>query len=142
MKQSNHIETKLITSGRAKLFTQGSVNPVVQRASSLVFENVKHKKFATANRAKGELFYGRRGTLTHFALQDAMSEIEDGVGCYLYPSGAAAVTNAILAFLKSGDHVLMTGSAYEPTQDFCNLILSKMGISTTYYDPMIGDRIK
>lgn len=142
MNSSKYIETKLITSGRAKRHTQGAVNPVIQRASSLVFDSVKHKKFATANRAKGELFYGRRGTLTHFALQEAMTEIEGGVGCYLYPSGAAAVTNAILAFLRSGDHILMTGSAYEPTQDFCNLILRKMGISTTYYDPMVGAGIK
>lgn len=67
-----------------------------------------------------------------------MSELEGGVGCALYPCGAAAVTNAILAFVQSGDHLLMTGAAYEPTQDFCNKILSKFNVETTYYDPMIG----
>lgn len=142
MKKSNHIETQLVTAGRNKRHTQGAVNPVIQRASSIVFDNLQHKKYATINRTKGELFYGRRGTLTHFALQEAMAEIEGGVGCYLFPSGAAAITNAILAFVKSGDHLLMTGAAYEPTQDFCNQILSKMNISTTYYPPMIGAEIK
>lgn len=132
------IETALVTAGRKPRFTQGSVNPVIQRASSLTFDTVKAKKFATANRAKGELFYGRRGTLTHFSFQDAMAELEGGVGCSLYPCGAAAVTNAILAFVASGDHILMTGAAYEPTQDFCNKILSKLGVATTYYDPLIG----
>ena len=83
----------------------GAVNPVIQRASSLVFDTVKDKKFATANRANGELFYGRRGTYTHFAFQKAMSELEGGVGCALYPCGAAAVTNAILAFVQGGDHI-------------------------------------
>ncbi len=117
---SKKIETALVTAGRKPRFTQGSVNPVIQRASSLTFDTVKAKKFATANRAKGELFYGRRGTLTHFSFQDAMAELEGGVGCSLYPCGAAAVTNAILAFVASGDHILMTGAAYEPTQDFCN----------------------
>lgn len=142
---SNHnktLETSLVHAGRKSRYTQGSVNPVVQRASSLVFNTVADKKHATRNRYKGELFYGRRGTLTHFALQDAMCELEGGAGCYLYPCGAAAVTNAILAFVSQGDHILMTGAAYEPTQDFCNVILKNLGISTTYYDPMIGEGIR
>ena len=135
------LATALVHAGRKKRYTQGSVNPVVQRASSLVFDCLADKKHATMNRAKGELFYGRRGTLTHFALQDAMCELEGGAGCYLYPCGAAAVTNSILSFVQSGDHILMTGAAYEPTQDFCNIILQKMGVTTTYYDPMIGENI-
>lgn len=138
---SNSLSTKLVHAGRKPRYTQGSVNSVIQRASSLVFDTVADKKEATRNRYKGALFYGRRGTLTHFALQDAMCELEGGAGCYLYPCGAAAVSNAILAFVAQGDHVLMTGAAYEPTQDFCNVILAKMGVSTTYYDPMIGSSI-
>jgi len=132
------INTLLVTAGRSNKFGKGSVNPVIQRASSLVFDSVKAKKLATANRAKGELFYGRRGTLTHFSLQEAMVELEGGAGCALYPCGAAAVSNSILSFVKAGDHVLMTGAAYEPTQDFCNIILEDMNVSTTYYDPLIG----
>ena len=116
------LATALVHAGRKKRYTQGSVNPVVQRASSLVFDCLEDKKHATLHRAKGELFYGRRGTLTHFALQDAMTELEGGAGCYLYPCGAAAVTNSILSFVKNGDHVLMTGAAYVPTQDFCNFL--------------------
>ena len=135
------LATTLVHVGRKKRYTQGSVNPVVQRASSLVFDSLADKKHATINRAKGELFYGRRGTLTHFALQDAMTELEGGAGCYLYPCGAAAVTNSILSFVGNGDHVLMTGAAYEPTQDFCNVVLKKLCVSTTFYDPMIGGEI-
>ncbi|WP_017220893.1 cystathionine beta-lyase [Moritella dasanensis] len=138
---TDKMSTLLVTAGRSKKFGQGSVNPVIQRASSLVFDSVKAKKFATANRAKGELFYGRRGTITHFSLQEAMVELEGGAGCALYPCGAAAVTNSILAFVEAGDHVLMTGAAYEPTQDFCNIILKDLNISTTYYNPMIGAEI-
>lgn len=138
MTAKKHIETALVNAGRDKKFTQGSVNSVIQRASSLVFETVEAKKQATANRAKGELFYGRRGTLTHFSLQEAMCELEGGAGCALYPCGAAAVANAILAFVEHGDNVLMTGSAYEPSQDFCTKILAKLGVTTTWFDPMIG----
>ena len=133
--------THLIHAGRGKRVTQGSVNPVIQRASSLVFDSVADKKKATQERAKQALFYGRRGTLTHFALQDLMCELEGGAGCYLYPCGAAAISNSLLAFVQQGDHILVTGAAYEPTQEFCNIILKKMGISTTFYDPMTGAKI-
>lgn len=133
--------THLIHAGRGKRVTQGSVNPVIQRASSLVFDSVADKKKATQERAKQGLFYGRRGTLTHFALQDLMCELEGGVGCYLYPCGAAAISNSLLAFAQQGDHILVTGAAYEPTQEFCNIILKKMGISTTFYDPMMGAKV-
>lgn len=135
------IDTTLVSAGRSKRYTQGSVNAVIQRASSLVFDSVAEKKRATAGRAKGELFYGRRGTLTHFALQDAMTELEGGAGCVLYPCGAAAVANAILAFVEAGDHVLMSGAVYEPTQDFCTKILAKMQVSTGWFDHTMGSEI-
>ncbi|MDG6362612.1 cystathionine beta-lyase [Glaesserella parasuis] len=137
----HNLATQLVHAGRKKRYTQGSVNSVIQRASSLVFDSVADKKEATKNRYKGALFYGRRGTLTHFALQDAMCELENGAGCYLYPCGAAAVSNAILSFVQPGDHVLMTGAAYEPTQDFCRIVLKKMGVSTSFYDPLMAEGI-
>lgn len=141
MAKITDFSTALIHSGRNKRVTQGSVNPVIQRASSLVFDNLAEKKQATINRAKGGLFYGRRGTLTHFALQEAMCELEGGEGCYLFPCGAAAVTNTLLAFVKTGDHILMTGAAYEPTQEFCNKTLKNFGVETSYYDPLCGEKI-
>ncbi len=138
---SKKIATTLVAAGRSKRVTQGAVNPVIQRASSLIFDSVQEKHHAAVNRTKGALFYGRRGTLTHFAFQDAMTELEGGAGCALYPCGAAAIANAITSFVSAGDHLLVTGSAYEPTQDFCNKVLSRMNISTTFFDPMIGSDI-
>ena len=136
-----HLDTTLVQAGRSKKYTQGSVNSVIQRASSLVFDTVEEKKIATRNRAKGGLFYGRRGTLTHFSLQEAMCELEGGAGCALFPCGAAAVANTILAFVEQGDHILMTNTAYEPSQDFCTKILSKLGVTTGWFDPLIGEGI-
>lgn len=133
-----HLDTALVNAGRSKKYTQGSVNSVIQRASSLVFDTVEAKKHATRNLANGELFYGRRGTLTHFSLQEAMCELEGGAGCALFPCGAAAVANTILAFVEQGDHVLMTNTAYEPSQDFCTKILAKLGVTTSWFDPLIG----
>lgn len=135
------LNTVLVNAGRDKKYTQGSVNTVIQRASSLIFDSVQQKQQATTECTNGTLFYGRRGTLTHFALQQAMVELEGGAGCALYPCGMAAITNSILSFVSAGDHILVTGSAYEPTQNFCRYILSKMNVTTTWFDPLIGASI-
>lgn len=135
-------ETKIINAGRQSKWTRGVVNPPVERASTVVFDSVKQMKHATANRGNQVLFYGRRGTSTSFAFADAMTELEGGAGCAIYPSGTAAITNAILAFVKTGDHILMVDNTYEPTRDFCDNVLKRMGVATTYYDPMIGAGIE
>ncbi|EMA3640616.1 cystathionine beta-lyase [Providencia stuartii] len=131
-------ETQLVHLGRNPAFTQKGVNPIIQRTSSVIFNTLAEKRHATQNRANSVLFYGRRGTQTHFAFQEAMTELECGAGAVLYPSGAAAITNALLSFISSGDHILVTGSAYDPTQNFCDKILTKLNVTTDYFDPMIG----
>ncbi|WP_159738846.1 cystathionine beta-lyase [Vibrio atypicus] len=135
-------QTTFVTAGRDDKWTNGVVNPPVQRASTVVFNTVAEKHQATINRANKTLFYGRRGTSTHFAFQDAMVEIEGGAGCALYPCGTAAISNAILSFVESGDHILMVDTCYEPTRDFCDQIMKKMGVETTYYSPTIGENIR
>ncbi len=135
-------KTTLVTAGRNKKWTNGVVNPPVQRASTVVFDTVAEKNHAAVNRANKTLFYGRRGTTTHFALQEAMTEVEGGAGCALYPCGTAAISNTILSFVESGDHILMVDTCYEPTRDFCEKILAKFGVETTYYDPLIGEGIR
>lgn len=135
-------KTQLVNAGRSKKWTNGVVNPPIQRASTVVFDSVAEKNHATVNRANKTLFYGRRGTHTHFAFQEAMVEIEGGVGCALFPCGAAAIANSILSFVQTGDHILMVDTCYEPTRDFCEKIMKKMGIETTYYPPTIGEGIR
>ena len=139
---SENKTTKLITAGRDNKWTNGVVNPPVQRASTVVFNSVEEKRKATINRANKTLFYGRRGTNTHFAFQDAMVEVEGGAGCALYPCGTAAISNAILSFVETGDHILMVDTCYEPTRDFCDTIMKKMGVETTYYEPTLGEGIQ
>ncbi|MFC3034553.1 cystathionine beta-lyase [Pseudoalteromonas fenneropenaei] len=134
--------TQIVAAGRSKAYTHGVVNPVVQRASTVVFETVAEMQQAAKERHNRTLFYGRRGTTTHFALQDALMELENGAGCALFPCGAAAIAQTLLCFLKAGDHLLMVDTAYEPTRDFCDKILSRYGIETSYYDPMLGAAIE
>ncbi|WP_351089126.1 cystathionine beta-lyase [Shewanella sp. S1-49-MNA-CIBAN-0167] len=141
MSKDDKLATKIVSLGRDKKFTKGIINPPVFRASTVVFDTMDEMRFAIKNKTNGEMFYGRRGTPTHFSFQQAISELEGGAGTALYPSGTAAISSALLSFLKSGDHLLMADTAYEPTRDLCNKMLAGFGIETTYYDPMIGEGI-
>lgn len=70
-----------------------------------------------------------------------MIELENGFGCALYPCGIAAITHTIFSFVQPGDHILITGSSYEPTQKFCQYLLNKMNVNTTWFNPLIGHNI-
>lgn len=134
--------TQIVSLGRDKKWTKGVINPPVFRASTIVFDTMDEMRHAAKHKTDGEMFYGRRGTPTHFAFQAAIAELEGGVGTALYPSGAAAISGALLSFLQTGDHLLMVDSAYEPTRDLCDKLLAGFGIETTYYDPLIGEGIR
>ncbi len=94
-------ETKIVNAGRNAKWTNGVVNPSVTRASTVVFDTVAQMNEAVANRHNQTMVYGRRGTTTSFAFSDAMTELEGGAGCALFPSGTAAITNAIISFVKT-----------------------------------------
>jgi cystathionine beta-lyase len=85
--------------------------------------------------------YGRNGTPTQFALEDAFAELEGAHRCVAVQSGLAAVTGGVTGFLKAGDHMLVTDSAYGPTRQYANTILQRFGVETTYYDPLISTGI-
>ncbi|QYK03689.1 cystathionine beta-lyase [Shewanella zhangzhouensis] len=134
--------TKIVSLGREKKYSKGVINPPVFRASTIVFDTMDEMRHAAKNKHNGEMFYGRRGTPTHFGFQAAIAELEGGAGTALYPSGAAAISASLLAFLQAGDHLLMVDSVYEPTRDLCDKVLKGYGIETTYYDPLIGAGIE
>jgi len=132
------IGTKLVHAGRGPGFADGVVNPPIWRASTMLFDSCADLDAGNAS-PDGGLFYGRRGSPTQWALEDALTALEPGAaGTKLYPSGVAAITTALLAVVKTGDEVLITDSAYEPTRLFANDVLKRMGISTRYFDPQIG----
>ncbi len=131
--------TTVVQGGRRPEWTGAVVNPPVWRASTILYPDTAALAAGLKSNADGNWFYGRRGTPTQWALADALTALEPGaVGTMLYPSGAAAVAGALLSVLKPGDHLLMTDNAYDPTRRLCGAYLAERGISTTYYDPMIG----
>ena len=130
--------TRLIEAGRRPEWTHGLVNPPLYRASTILFDSVEAMHAANPPR-DGVLHYGRNGTPTSWALCEALTELEPGAAVTrLYASGAGAVAGALLAVLEAGDELLMTDSAYGPTRAFCDRILRGFGVTTRYYDPLIG----
>ncbi len=115
----------------------GSVNPPTYRASTILFDSFEAFDAAYHGRAPQGLGYGRHGNPTVLALRDAMSALIDADHTILTPSGLLAITTAILAFVKQGDHILVADSVYGPTRSFCDKALAKMGVQTRYYDPEI-----
>ena len=129
------VETTLVTAGRDTVAQKGFVNPPVVHGSTVLYPTADD-----LHAHRGEYQYGRRGTPTTKALQQAMMALEGpqcaGVG--LTPSGLAAISTTLLAVLKAGDHLLVCDNAYRPTRNFCNGLLARYGVETSYFDPLAG----
>jgi len=135
-------DTIITTSGRDPANNHGFVNPPVYHASTIVHETVADLEGARERRWEpGVYTYGRHGSPTHGALEEAMSALEGGWRGMCVGSGLGAINAVILAFVGAGDHVLVTDSVYGPTRRFCDTFLDRFGVETTYYDPRIGAAI-
>jgi cystathionine beta-lyase len=121
----------------AREYTEhGMVNPAIYHASTVTFPDVH-----SMHDPKQPYVYGRRGTPTSRSIETAICELEGGFNCKVCPSGQAAISMALLAFLKPGDHLLMIDAVYGPVRLLCNTVLKDFGIETEYYAPEIGPNI-
>jgi cysteine-S-conjugate beta-lyase len=125
----------LVTAGRDTRAQKGFVNPPVVHGSTVLYPTADD-----LHAHHGEFQYGRMGTPTTRALQQALMALEGpqcaGVG--IVPSGLSAITTTLLAVLKAGDHLLVCDNAYRPTRNFCNGVLARYSVETTFFDPLIG----
>jgi cystathionine beta-lyase len=128
--------TRLVHAGREPFEQHGFINTPIYRGSTVIFATV-----ADLYSGKGGYTYGTKGTPTTSALEAAWTEITGAAGTVLTPSGLAAVALALMTAAGAGDHILATDSVYRPTRQFCDLVMRRMGVETTYYDPMIGASI-
>ncbi len=134
-----HDDTLLVTEGRDPERNHGVVNPPIYRASTILSPTVAAFE---APRALRGVYYGRGGTPTTFALEDAVAALDGGQGAMVTGSGKTAIAQALLALLQAGDHLLMVDSAYGPTRQLCDRVLARFGVETTYYAPLIGAGIE
>lgn len=133
-------DTLIVSAGRRPDANHGLPNPPVYHASTVAFPTVAALEAARDERLN-TVYYGRYGTPTTFAFEEAVAALEGGHRTVTAPSGLAAIACALLSFLKAGDHLLMVDSAYFPTRHLCGGLLAGLGVETTYYDPMIGAAI-
>ncbi|KAB2917491.1 MAG: cystathionine beta-lyase [Hyphomicrobiaceae bacterium] len=125
--------TDIAHAGRDPFAHHGFVNPPVYRGSTVLFRTVE-----SFEKRDQKYVYGRRGTPTSDALEEAIATLEGGARTWLAPSGAAAIATVLLSFTKAGDHILVADSVYLPTRKICDGVLKRFGVETTYYDPTIG----
>lgn len=130
-------DTILTHAGRDPQNNHGVVNPPVYHASTILFPTVQAMEDAQKRRFFS-MTYGRHGTPTTFAFEDAVAKLEGGWKAIAVPSGLAAIVGAITGFVSAGDHILVTDNAYGPTRKYCDDALARFGVATTYYDPSIG----
>jgi cystathionine beta-lyase len=123
-------ETTIVSAGRMSDAHFGVVNTPVYRASTVLFPDLK-----TLESGDQAYVYGRRGTPSSRSLEDALCTLEGGARTVLVPSGLNACTTAIMAVVGTGDHLLMVDSVYGPTRDFCDRVLTRFGVETSYYPP-------
>jgi cystathionine beta-lyase len=126
-------DTRLVELGRDPALHAGAVNTPVYRVSTVLFPDVE-----TMRTEAQPYTYGRRGTPTTRALEQALCELEGGTRTVLTPSGLSACTLAILTACSAGDHILVTDSVYGPARVFCQKLGKRYGFSTTYFEPCIG----
>src|SRR5437763_4026264 len=132
--------TGLVHGGRRKEWRGRLVNVPIERASTILFDNVD--ELQNARPGLGRWNYGLQGSATHWALSEALTELEPGAaGTALYSSGLAAVSGALLAVLSAGDELLVVDSVYGPTRKLCDTIVKRFGIAVRYYDPLAGRAI-
>ncbi|HEY7576407.1 MAG TPA: cystathionine beta-lyase [Acetobacteraceae bacterium] len=131
--------TGLSHTGRAGKRIYGFVNPPLLRGSTVLYPTVAERRAMAARRGERLLTYGLGGSETHWALEDVIAEVEGGTHCAIVCSGLAAVTTPLLAFLGSGEHCLIPDSVYGPTRNFCDGVLRRFGVGTTYYDPEVDE---
>ncbi len=128
--------TRLVSAGRRPEWTGPAVNPPVWRTSTHLYADCADLARGRPNE-DGHFYYGRRGTPTQWALADALTSLEPGAaGTLLYPSGLAAIAGALLGLLDSGDVLLMSDNAYEPSRTLAEKLLGPLGIETRYFDPL------
>jgi len=133
-------ETLLGHAGNKPQANWGIVNPPVYHASTILFPTLGVLEDVSRDWPV-KMTYGRQGTPTTFALEEAVAAVEGADKAIAMPSGMAAIAGSLLCFLKAGDHLLMVDSVYGPARTMCDTILRGLGIETTYYDPHAGSGI-
>jgi cysteine-S-conjugate beta-lyase len=133
--QKHGFATRLSHLGRPGTKAHGFVNTPLHRGSTVLYESMEQRRAHLKKRFDQALTYGLQGSATHHALENVIADIEGGARCQIFPTGLAAITGPLLAYLSTGDHMLVPDSVYGPVRTFCDTMARRLGMATTYYPP-------
>ena len=135
-------DTKNIIAGKRKKLSNGFVNSPIYKGSTVLFNTVEEMQSKMKKKNSQTLFYGRFGSPSTFEFENAIADIDESYTAVATASGTAAIVASLLAVLKTGDHILMTDSAYGVSRNLTKKLLNNMGITTTFYNPNLTNKIK
>jgi cystathionine beta-lyase len=134
---ASNLSDALVHLGRGPQEAGRAVNLPIMQGSTMLFDRLKDFEAARDARYRhGTLYYGRYGNPASFELENAVAALEGGAGCISVSAGLTAVTLALMAATKAGDHVLVADTVYGPTRGFCDTVLMRFGVEVSYFDPM------
>ena len=137
-----HFETLQLHVGQesADPATDSRAVPIYQ-TTSYVFRNSQHgaDRFGLADAGN---IYGRLTNSTQGVFEDRIAALEGGVAGLAVASGAAAITYAIQALAKAGDHVVAQKTIYGGSYNLLEHTLSRYGIETTFVDAHNLDEVE
>ena len=137
-----HFETLQLHVGQesADPATDSRAVPIYQ-TTSYVFRNSQHAadRFGLADAGN---IYGRLTNSTQGVFEDRIAALEGGVAGLAVASGAAAITYAIQALAKAGDHVVAQKTIYGGSYNLLEHTLSQYGIETTFVDAHNLDEVE
>ncbi len=134
--------TRAAHAGRRPHDNHGVVNPPVYHASTILSPTLAAYREIDATEDADATTYAVHGTPGTFAFEEAVASLEGGFRTRLTGTGLTACTAPLLSYLSAGDHLLMVDTCYGPTRRFCNKMLKRLGVETTYYDPLLGGGIR
>ena len=129
-----HFETLQLHVGQeqADPTTDSRAVPIYQ-TTSYVFHSAQHASDRFHLKDAGNI-YGRLTNTTQDVFEKRIAALEGGIAGLAVASGAAALTYAITALARKGDHVIAQRSIYGGTYNLLEHTLSKFGIETTFVD--------
>lgn len=118
-----------------------SLSPPVWRGSTVVFDSLQ--AFATRkDRQPDGYSYGVTGTPTARLLEDRIAALENAQHCVITPSGAAALMTTVMAYVRAGDHFLLSAACYGSLVSLAEKWLAGLGVEIEFYQPTLGANIE
>lgn len=105
------------------------------------FDNADHAA-SIFELAEPGFIYTRLNNPTNDVLEKRLAALEGGIGAVVTASGASAVSTTLLTLLRSGDHLIASGSLYGGTFNFLNVTLPRFNIRTSFVDASRVENIR